>query len=485
MIGSFPGVRITKGPVDWQVVQRRLDGKADIPLSGTWLDPENRIGIVEIRIVDTNRQTAPAPHLDWHVAAFNPDRTWSHVLRDIPFGGPYRIETRLRTGNDDWRLSGDRIHFICIGDLWIIAGGENAVGFGQGAVDDPPEMGVHVFRADENWHLADHPLHDSTMARSLDFLCPGWSSHSPWLTFARTLHRDLGVPIGLIPIAGDGNSVDDWSARSSPKLRALMKTLRLASSLRERGKFDTGDGGPIFLPRPTAGNVAGILWHHGRGDATSLEKVENFPLSFLRMVESVRGELESPGLPFITCQLGFVSGVPRPEESSWWGSLRESQRAAGHDIDNLAVVPTMDLPLIDGIHPTAQSNAVLGVRAARAALGMVYCQNIAWRAPDFSHAFLENADRTVICLVIANLNGGLAKVEGENHAFSIHDEVGSAAIRKIETIYPNKVRIVANRELGDTVKLSHCVKHNSHVSIFDVERRPLLAFKNLPVHEVE
>ena len=48
---ALAGVRITQGPSDWQILQRRMDNTADIPLVGTWLDPADRRATVEARVV--------------------------------------------------------------------------------------------------------------------------------------------------------------------------------------------------------------------------------------------------------------------------------------------------------------------------------------------------------------------------------------------------------------------------------------------------
>ncbi|MCC8165313.1 MAG: hypothetical protein LIQ31_03980, partial [Planctomycetes bacterium] len=73
---ALAGVRITHGPSDWQILQRRLDNTVDIPIGGTWLDPSERMGLVEIRIVDERFQRPPAEHLAWHQADTSPDRPW-------------------------------------------------------------------------------------------------------------------------------------------------------------------------------------------------------------------------------------------------------------------------------------------------------------------------------------------------------------------------------------------------------------------------
>ena len=198
---ELPGVCIVRGPADWQIIQRRLDGKTDIELAGTWRGIDQRPGRVEVRLVRETDNLPPSLNLDWSYAETLPDGRWRMMLKNVPAGGLYRIETRLQAGEDEWRLTGDRLHHLGVGDIWVIAGQSNAVGYGHGSVDDPPELGVHVFRLCEEWALADHPLNDPTRTRHPANFDAGWNDHSPWLAFGRILRRNLGIPIGLVPTA--------------------------------------------------------------------------------------------------------------------------------------------------------------------------------------------------------------------------------------------------------------------------------------------
>ncbi len=106
---GLAGARITQGPSDWQILQRRLDNTADIPLAGTWLDQANRMASVEVRVVDETFQRPAAAHLDWQAAdATNPDRTWRHVLENVVY-----LEL-LRRGNDVYvgQLQDGEVDFV-------------------------------------------------------------------------------------------------------------------------------------------------------------------------------------------------------------------------------------------------------------------------------------------------------------------------------------------------------------------------------------
>lgn len=488
---TLAGVRISQGPVDWQVIQRRLNGCADIPLAGTWLDPDGRPGEVEARLVEENLGQPPASHLDWCAVASSPDHTWRHVFEGVPAGGPYRLETRLKIKDDNWRLAGDQIHHVGVGDLWLIAGDDNAVGFGGGMVDDPPEIGVHLFRRNETWTLASHPLHDTTGVRNSRFFTSGAVGHSPWLAFGRLIRRETGLPVGLLPVGQEGTSLDDWQAREegevTPALMSLLAFLKLASSYRDYSSFSLLDGGPLFLPHPDdpPGTVAGLVWFQGNADCRRLGTANRYAATLTRFLETLRGLLSAPELPVVLCQLNRVIGVSRASESVLWGRVREAQRAALYDIARVAVIPTLDAGLSDGIHNSASGNLLIGQRAARAALGLVYGKSLPWRSPDFLAASLLPGKRDQLWLDFSQVAGELRPVAAELAALSVADVDGGAPIRKIQLQPPHRLLVTLNRELGEKPVISFSASHNPPLALVDSNNCPPLAFHQVAVEEAE
>ncbi len=486
---GLAGVRIATGPSDWQVLQRRLDGTADIPLSGTWLDPADRMASVEVRVVDESHQRPAARHLDWQAADTNPDRTWRHVLENVPAGGLYRIETRLRMEGDSWRLAGDQLHHIGVGDLWIIAGDDNAVGYGHGAVEDAPCMGVHLFRKNERWSLAGHPTHDVTGLRNARYFSGGAAAHSPWLAFGRLLHRETGLPVGLIPAGVEGSALEAWHNRkrgmASPAFDSLLAMIWTATSLYDFANFSLHDGGPRLVPKPETppGIVAGCVWYQGNADCRREGAAAAYGVAFREFLAKLRAVLESPGLPVVVCQLNRVIGVAKPGESALWGQVREAQRAAAHDIHNVAVVPTLDAGLSDGIHASAVGNALIGERAGRAALGLVYGKEAVWRCPDIADAWFPEGKRSQVVIAFGNVSGELRPVAGEVSALAIRDADGGAPIRKVKLAGANSILAELNRELGDAPAVSFCATHNPPLAFVDENNCPPLAFMNVAIRE--
>lgn len=486
---ALAGVRISHGPSDWQVLQRRLDNTADIPLTGTWLDPCDRLPTVEIRIVDETRQLPAARHLDWRSADTSPDRTWRHVLENVPTGGPYRVETRLRLPDDSWRLAGDQIHHLCVGDLWLLCGDDNALGFGHGIADDPPELGVHLFRKNERWSLAAHPLHDITGVRNNRFFSPGAAGHSPWLAFGRLLRRETGIPVGLIPAAIEGALLEAWHNKKkglpSPAFDAMLAMVKLSTSLCDFANFSLLDGGTVFLPKPDnpPGSVAGCVWFHGNADCRREGAAHAYGKTFADLIMKLRSRLESPHLPVVVCQSNRVIGVAKPGESPLWGLVREGQRAAAGNLENVAVIPTLDAGLSDGIHISAQGNIIVGERAGRAALGMAYGGKTPWRAPDFLDAWFQDNERDKVVVAFRDVSGELRPVAGEISSLAVADADGGAPIRKVRIVGNDRILAVLNRELGESPCVSFCSGHNPQLAFVDDNNCPPLAFANMAIRE--
>lgn len=486
---ALAGVRISRGPSDWQIVQRKLDNTAEILLAGTWMDPSERMGTVEVRLVDEVWQRPVAGHLDWQDADTSPDHTWRLVLERIPAGGWYRVETRLKTSGDAWRLAGDHIHHIGVGDLWLVMGDDNAVGFGRGTVEDPVHSTLHMFRKNERWSLASHPIHDMTGIRNNRYFGSGAAAHSPWLAFGRLLQREIGLPIGLIPAAIEGSALEAWHSGKksvpSPALDNAVAMMRAASSFYDFSNFSLLDGGPILQPRPEypPGALAGCVWFQGNADCRREGAANNYEAHFASFVDTLRRELDSPLLPLVVCQLNRVIGVAKQGESRLWGLVREAQRAAGYNLVRVAVIPTLDSGLSDGIHNSSQGNVMIGERAARAALGLAYGKTQPWRAPDVKAAWFQDGERDKVVLEFSHVSGELRPVAGEVSALAVGDAGGGAPIRKVKIIASNRILATLNRELGEAPVISFCATHNPPLAFVDDNNCPPLAFANVAIQE--
>lgn len=448
------GAILENGPADWQILQQNAAGVTDIPLSGRWAFESP--GVVQVRLVHEDTGVPVNRALDWQPAETRPDGAWQIVLPNVPAGGLYRLETRFRPDNQpagEWSIRGDMRHFLGVGDLWIIAGQSNSAGYGRGPYHDPPELGVHVFRNSEQWALATQPLNESTDTRhpvNRETANPG---HSPYLHFGRLLKQALNHPIGLIQTALGGSALSAWNPAES-KSAVLFHNM-------------------VHCARQAGGRVRGIVWYQGESDANDKD-APTYLQRFGEALEAWRAALGDPDLPVITAQLNRVTQALMSEAG--WTQVREAQRQAARRLKNVAVVPTLDLPLSDLIHNSPAGNMLLAERMARAALGMVYGRPVEYRAPDLIAARRLD-DGRAIELVFEPVTSRMDTIDVSAMPFRVVD--GDAEVAVTRVIYPgdHTIRLELAGPVTTHAQAHGCYGLNPPVAPMDMERLiPILGF---------
>lgn len=423
---SVVGVVIDCGITDWQILQQDSTGTATVRIVGRWRTDESSTATVVVRVVHQNSGEPVTRSLDWHRAITRRDHTWSVTLKMIPAGGLYRLETGLQLPNipKEWARRGDMVHHFGVGDVWLITGQSNAAGYGRMPIHDPPEIGIHMFRAAGQWTLATHPLADSTQSRypaNRENVNP---SHSPWLAFARRLKERLGYPIGLIPTSLGGSRLRAWN-RSEPNGGALFDTM-------------------LEYVRDAGGKVRGAVWYQGESD-TAPDDRKTYSQRFQCYVRDLRRSLRSPQLPIITAQLNHYVGFPFDHQThADWEAMREIQRRIAQKQRNVYVISTLDVGLSDAIHNDANGNLRIGVRMANTALGAIYGHPIDYACPDCSRALLNDS---TIDLFFDNVTEQLHydNLIVDQFPFAVRDRDGDVPITAIWCLKPNGLRLELER----------------------------------------
>jgi sialate O-acetylesterase len=410
--------RITGGAADYQVFQRGPDGRADISLEGTAPN-----GAVEARLV---LRGAPAPGFDWMRVAAAQGGRWTARLSNVPAGGPYTLE--VRSGGAE---ATDRVVGLLVGDLWVLAGQSNMEGVGDLVDVQPPHGLVNSFDQTDRWGIAEEPLHrlvdaadrvhwrrspqkepEKLTGEALQkFIAGRRKGAGLGLPFAAEMVRRTGIPIGLVPCAHGGTSMDQWDP-----------------ALRDKGG-DSLYGATVRRVRLLGGKVTGILWYQGESDANP-KAAPLFQEKFERLVAAFRADFGQPDLPFYYVQIGRYVNLPGAAE---WNAVQEMQRKAEAAIPHSGMAAAIDFTLDDGIHVGTRDHKRLGARLARLACHDLFPANPGCAA-------LKRGPRPVS----ARLDGGVVRVEfsdvngelraaGRPAGFSIHAPTGEllAAIYKI------------------------------------------------------
>lgn len=465
------GATLDGGLQDWQILQQDTSGFATLNLQGHWQADEATAGqpcIVEVRVVAGDTGVAVNRALDWQVAATDADGRWQVTLR-VPAGGLYRLETRCRLPTQldrEWALRGDMRHFWGVGDLWVIAGQSNSAGYGRGAVYDPPELGIHLFRNSEQWALAAHPMNDATDTAHVVNRERANPAHSPYLHFARLLKQQVHYPIGLIQTALGGSPLSAWNPTEAGPAGLYHNMLHCIAR--------------------AGGAVKGVLWYQGESDAGP-GLAESYAARFQAAVGAWRTALNQPTLPILTVQLNRYclppDNVPanRAEMERAWTLIREVQRQLARTMSQVAVVTTLDLPLSDLIHTSPAGNLQLGERLARAALGLVYGQLVAYRAPDLQTARLIEQGATVE-LSFVDVIDRLDNLDRAVNCFKVEDSTGDVPITTV--IYPmnHTVQLRLVRPLVGQAVVHGAYGYNPALAPVDMDRvLPILGFYQVAI----
>ena len=343
---------VTEGLSPYQVIPCGENGLTDFKCSGTIKSLTDE-GTVELRIPTLKGFQR------WLSVGVTQGSTWSAQLTNLPAGGPYTLEFRVRDEQEATRDNGT-ISPVFVGDLWILAGQSNMYGYAHLPKEQVQDPKVMAYMMDNTWQLARDPMHrqdgtyyqayappPTTTKEALESLMSRKGS-GLGLPFAKELVKATGRPIGLIPCAVGGTTMDQWSP-----------------GLKDEGG-DSLYGAMLERFRRTGSNVRGILWYQGESDAKTAEA---FKKKFLRFVREVRRDFDAPLLPFYYVQIGRV--VASQDDLSW-NRIQWSQLECEKQLGPGAMIPAIDLELDDNVHLGLRGLRTVGHRLAKIALSDLY-----------------------------------------------------------------------------------------------------------------
>lgn len=440
---SAQSLDVTSGAVGNQVFQRDAEGLAHIMLSGGASGLNNQP--VEIRA--TGRY-GPLPGRDWSPAGRITAGKWTAKIT-LPTGGPYRIE--LRSG-----AAVEAIDNVLVGDLWVLAGQSNMEGVGDLVNVEPPNGLVHSFDQADHWVLAEEPLHLLVGAadkvhwrknkeglaeryegqRLLDYVAQRKKGAGLGLPFANEMVRRTGVPVGLVPCAHGGTSMDQWNPQ-----------------LKQQGG-DSLYGATLRRVKAVGGKVRGVLWYQGESDANP-KAAPLFQNKFEKLIEAFRADFGIPQLPFYYVQIGRFINNSNPND---WNAVQQAQLDVEAKFQQVGMAASIDLSLDDLIHVGTQDLKRLGTRLANLACHDNFpreagCAGLL-RGPRPVSAKLSG---NVLRVSFQNVNGKLVSA-GRISGFTIHDEQGSpipAIFRaEVNAASPNEVllNLIAAPPAGATLR---------------------------------
>jgi len=264
-------------------------------------------------------------------------------------------------------------------DIWILAGQSQMHGAGR-MPDTTSNPNIWMLNMDGRWMIAKNPLHRIFEATAPVFennFCESSKNteeaHTqykllakqskqnpiggvgPGMYFAKHVFEQTGRPIGLIPSALGGSRMDQWYPE-------------------KKSEGDNSLYGAMINRIHSVGieNIKGFIWSQGESEAMKLT-TDKYEADLLRLIKSVRKEVNNPDLPVILVQIGRHI-IYDTKQDKTWEEIREIQRKVVSESKNVYMVTGIDLPLDDCAHISTDGQKRLGKRIAEIALTYVYNQ---------------------------------------------------------------------------------------------------------------
>ena len=243
--------------------------------------------------------------------------------------------------------------------------------------------------------------------------------------FGQMLHRELGVPVGVINVSRGGTSVQAWTRREfamrnpftrhyvelEEKSRDIIRNyneaqrqFRLARQAGQKGAPQPASLDPeIEIARlfhvanlydahieplaPFA--MRGVVWYQGESNASRLKTAQAYGSMLRDLIEGWRDRWEQPDMPWLVMQLPCWDGAT----SAPWPWVRQGQWETSRIVPNVGLATTCDVSDSSNLHP-AQKRAA-GERLARLALAKTYGQPMIGHGPTPT-GFRTDGDRLVL-----------------------------------------------------------------------------------------
>jgi len=408
------------------------------------------------------------------------DGKFSVYLQPETAGGPDRMEIRGKN-----RI---RMENVKVGEVWVASGQSNMAwtvknsNNAEQEIADANHPDIHIFKvklvtAEEEKEDVEGEWVQVTPKSIPELTAVGYF-------FARHLHQETDLPIGIIQSAWGGTPAEAWTTyrtletdpaltpylrrwraveeaypRAMVRHQAAMRAWQMQATAARKDKRDAeiprqprAPRGPGHQHEPASlynGMIAplvpygirGAIWYQGESNAGRALGSEYYHL-FRSMIEDWRREWGVGDFPFLFVQL---ANYGRVSEEAEWEELRESQMKT-LSLRNTGMAVTIDIGNPQDIHPRNKQD--VGKRLALWALDMVHGEDVVVSGPLMRQAVKEGGqmriwfDHVGSGLELRNGSAGfeIAGPDGAFHEAEAKVDGESLIVSRVGTSDPRAVR---------------------------------------------
>lgn len=434
---------------------------------------------------------------------------WSIKLDAVKAGGPYTLKVQ---GKNTLEKTD-----VLVGEVWLCSGQSNMAMTVNSSANKDAEVAAanypQIRMMTVARETADQPQTD----------CKGdWQIASPQTVgnfsaagyfFGRELHKELGVPVGLINSSWGGTPVQAWTCRklqaSTPELQPLVENFekaaagydaeqakvrfekqlenwkQAAAKAKQEGKQAPRRPQAPLNPRQSPNSpgtlyngmitplvpyaLRGAIWYQGESNAGNAKL---YGLQLSTMIGNWRKDWNQGDFPFLFVQLpNYQAAQQTPSEAvAGWPLIRE-QFVQTLQLPNTGMAITIDVGEAGDIHPKNKQD--VGKRLAQWALAKTYGKPVVASGPIYKSMQKEGG---TILLSFDYADGGLvAKDGGKVKGFAIAGEDKNFvwADAKIEG---DKI-VVSSPEVKSPVVVRYAWANNPEVNLYNKAGLPVSPFR--------
>lgn len=269
---------------------------------------------------------------------------WTTKLATPKAGGPFTITI---SGKLTVEIE---IENVLAGDVWLCTGQSNMAG----------NVGTREQAAQDNYDAVRHTVSGSgTWNATTPETVRGFTAVGYF--FGRHLHRELGVPIGLIKAAAGGTLIEPWSPKDA---------------------YEGAEGS--LYQRHIAGlvpfAVKGAIWYQGEANSRNESLAAPYAAHLQGMIRAWRANFGQGDFPFYYVQLPSIASGDRV-----YFMVREAMRRTLGTLPNVGMSINIDID--EGLHPA--SKHIMGPRLAMLVLRDVYGKELVASGPLFESLAIE------------------------------------------------------------------------------------------------
>ncbi|CAF2145288.1 unnamed protein product [Rotaria magnacalcarata] len=424
----------------------------------------------------------------------NASGNWMIYLKKLNAGGPFAMSFSSQENSVVFDS-------VFVGEVWLAGGQSNM----QLKLPEAKNAGKEI--AEANYPLIRFFTVDANISsKPLTKVGGEWLSCNPTNAkkfsavsyfFARALHKDKNVPVGIISSSWGATPAEAWTSPdalltyadfkdSALKYQQLQedweelykKHRRVTDSLRQLNNKSKLPDNPVQKNYPTAlynamiaplvpYGIKGVIWYQGENNAAKSKQYRTlFPL----LINDWRTKWKNEQLPFLYVQLAnHQAKKPDPVLVDNWALLREAQTMT-LQLPYTAMAVAIDIGDAKTIHPTNKQD--VGQRLYIAANHIAYKEKNVYSGPQFKSVKIE---RDKIEISFNHLGSGL-----QNKGDSILGFAIAGADKKFywatATIVNNKV-IVSNDKVTTPVAVRYAWATNPDATLYNVEGLPAIPFR--------